>query len=144
MPAFQPYRGKPAVRNDREGRGNVGIIRSPVRASTLPDCGGRAMKRTSLPLHCPPAFGPLEDEKGKSLADLSLLAEPTRLAIVPWLLVFFIVGASSSGSLAARRRHAAGLQRIGPLHSTRQISSWQKPTMHPAFKPASSSAGGQS
>src|SRR5215467_6160246 len=28
MPAFQPYRGKPAVRNDREGRGNVGIIRS--------------------------------------------------------------------------------------------------------------------
>src|SRR6266576_2551281 len=50
MPAFQPYRGKPAVRNDREGRGNVGIMRSPVRASTLPDCGGRAMKRTSLPL----------------------------------------------------------------------------------------------
>src|SRR5437016_4803547 len=40
MPAFQPYRGKPAVRNDGEGRGNVGIIRSPVRASTLPDCGG--------------------------------------------------------------------------------------------------------
>ena len=37
QPAFQPYRGKPAVRNDREGRGNVGIIRSPVRASTLPD-----------------------------------------------------------------------------------------------------------
>src|SRR5712691_4680598 len=39
MPAFQPYRGKPAVRNDREGRGNVGIMRSPVRASTLPDLG---------------------------------------------------------------------------------------------------------
>ena len=50
MPAFQPYRGKPAVRNDREGRGNVGIIRSPLRASILPECGGRAMKRTSLPL----------------------------------------------------------------------------------------------
>src|SRR6516165_9324138 len=50
MPAFQPYRGKPAVRNDREGRGNVGIIRSPVRASTLPDGGGRAVKRASLPL----------------------------------------------------------------------------------------------
>ena len=40
-PAFQPYWGKPAVRNDREGRGNVGIIRSPIRASILPDCGGR-------------------------------------------------------------------------------------------------------
>ncbi len=39
MPAFQPYWGKPAVRNDRGGRGNVGIIRSPVRASILPDSG---------------------------------------------------------------------------------------------------------
>ena len=37
MPAFQPYWGKPAVRNDRGDRGNVGIIRSPVRASILPD-----------------------------------------------------------------------------------------------------------
>src|SRR5215471_18518317 len=31
---------KPAVRNDRGDRGDVGIIRSPVRASILPDCGG--------------------------------------------------------------------------------------------------------
>jgi hypothetical protein len=45
MPAFQPYRGKPAVRNDRRGRGNVGIIRSPIRASTLSDCGGREVTR---------------------------------------------------------------------------------------------------
>jgi hypothetical protein len=37
MPAFQPYGGKPAVRNDRGDRGNVGIIRSPNRASILPD-----------------------------------------------------------------------------------------------------------
>jgi hypothetical protein len=55
MPAFQPYRGKPAVRNDREGRGNVGIMRSPVRASTLPDCGGRDENRvptaTASPVH---------------------------------------------------------------------------------------------
>src|SRR3954471_14944131 len=36
-PAFQPYWGKPAVRNERGDRGNVGIIRSPVRASVLPD-----------------------------------------------------------------------------------------------------------
>jgi hypothetical protein len=57
MPAFQPYRGKPAVRNEREGRGNVGIIRSPIRASTLPDGGGRAVKRTSLPLRAPGKAG---------------------------------------------------------------------------------------
>ena len=36
MPAFQPYWGKPAVRNERGGGGNVGIIRSPLRATTLP------------------------------------------------------------------------------------------------------------
>jgi hypothetical protein len=36
-PAFKPYRGKPAVRNFRGGDGDVGIIRSPVRAMALPD-----------------------------------------------------------------------------------------------------------
>jgi hypothetical protein len=36
-PALKPYRGKPAVRNFREGNGNVGIMRSPLRAIALPD-----------------------------------------------------------------------------------------------------------
>ena len=36
-PALKPYWGKPAVRKFREGDGNVGIIRSPVRAIALPD-----------------------------------------------------------------------------------------------------------
>src|SRR5260370_24414123 len=35
--ALKPYRGKLAVRNFRGGDGNVGIIRSPVRAIALPD-----------------------------------------------------------------------------------------------------------
>ena len=35
-PALKPYRGKPAVRNFRGDDGNVGIIRSPVRAIVLP------------------------------------------------------------------------------------------------------------
>jgi hypothetical protein len=39
IPALKPYRGKPAVRNFREDDGNVGIIRSPVRAIVLPDSG---------------------------------------------------------------------------------------------------------
>ena len=50
FPALKPYRGKPAVRNFRGGDGNVGIIRSPLRAIVLPDrrrartdlCGGRS------------------------------------------------------------------------------------------------------
>ena len=37
QPALKPYWGKPAVRNFREGNGNVGIIRSPLRAFALPD-----------------------------------------------------------------------------------------------------------
>ncbi len=35
IPALKPYRGKLAVRNFRGGDGNVGIIRSPVRAIAL-------------------------------------------------------------------------------------------------------------
>ena len=38
-PALKPYRGKPAVRNFRGDDGDVGIIRSPVRAIALPDRG---------------------------------------------------------------------------------------------------------
>jgi hypothetical protein len=40
MPAFQPYRGKPAVRNDREGRGNVGIIEARSAPRLYPTAGG--------------------------------------------------------------------------------------------------------
>ena len=42
MPALEPYRGKPAVRHLRGDGGNVGIIRSPLRASVLPDPEGAA------------------------------------------------------------------------------------------------------
>src|SRR6202035_2674097 len=37
IPALKPYRGKLAVRNFRGDDGNVGIIRSPLRAIVLPD-----------------------------------------------------------------------------------------------------------
>jgi hypothetical protein len=37
MLALKPYWGKPAVRNFRGGDGDVGIIRSPVRAIALLD-----------------------------------------------------------------------------------------------------------
>ena len=45
MPALKPYWGKPTVRNFREGDGNVGIIRSPVRAIAL--AGDRFCSRIS-------------------------------------------------------------------------------------------------
>src|SRR6202021_1405013 len=47
--AFQPYWGKLAVRNDRGDRGNVGIIRSPIRASILPDHPGPRIARRLNP-----------------------------------------------------------------------------------------------
>ncbi len=37
MLALKPYWGKPTVRNFREDDGDVGIIRSPVRAIVLPN-----------------------------------------------------------------------------------------------------------
>ena len=54
-PALEPYWGKLAVRNLRGDDGNVGIIRSPVRAIVLPDRGraprgGRRLVGGSLTL----------------------------------------------------------------------------------------------
>jgi hypothetical protein len=48
-PALKPYWGKPAVRNFRGGDGDVGIIRSPVRAIALPDPGGVERSRSTEP-----------------------------------------------------------------------------------------------
>src|SRR5262249_59173158 len=48
-PPCQRYRAKPAVRNDRGDRGDVGIIRSPVRASVLPDRSTLAPSRARSP-----------------------------------------------------------------------------------------------
>jgi hypothetical protein len=40
MPAFQPHRGKPAVRNDREVEETTASFEARVRASTLPQLRG--------------------------------------------------------------------------------------------------------
>jgi hypothetical protein len=40
MSALQPYRGKPAVRNDRGDRGNVGIIEARSAPRSYPTAGG--------------------------------------------------------------------------------------------------------
>jgi hypothetical protein len=47
-PALKPYRGKLAVRNFRGGNGDVGIIRSPVRAIALPDSRRRVLVSWTL------------------------------------------------------------------------------------------------
>ncbi len=43
--ALEPYWGKPNVRNLRGGGGDVGIIRSPIRATVLPDRWARSQGR---------------------------------------------------------------------------------------------------
>src|SRR5664279_4039390 len=50
-PALEPYWGKPAVRNLRGDDGNVGIIRSPVRAIVLLDRPRRALPAGRLVRH---------------------------------------------------------------------------------------------
>ena len=85
MPAFQPYWGKPAVRNDREDRGNVGIIRSPIRAQRADRhslacgrCRSRPIRggigRASARRH--PRF--CQRECGGVAADYSQLADRVR------------------------------------------------------------------
>jgi hypothetical protein len=53
---LKPYRGKLAVRNFRGGNGDVGIIRSPLRAIALPDSrAGRWISSMSeIPVHSRP------------------------------------------------------------------------------------------
>ena len=48
--ALEPYWGKPTVRKLRGGGGDVGIIRSPVRATALPDRRARTRHRGRLVL----------------------------------------------------------------------------------------------
>jgi len=57
-PALKPYWGKPAVRNFRGGDGNVGIIRSPVRAIALPDNRHEAEEEESLRERTSEPLGP--------------------------------------------------------------------------------------
>ncbi len=57
-PALKPYRGKPAVRNFRGGNGNVGIIRSPVRAIVLPDNRHEAENAKFLRVRSSDPLGP--------------------------------------------------------------------------------------
>ena len=57
-PALKPYWGKPAVRNFRGGDGNVGIIRSPVRAIVLPDNRHEAEEEESLRERTSEPLGP--------------------------------------------------------------------------------------
>src|SRR3984893_5074156 len=49
IPALKPYWGKPAVRNFRGGDGNVGIIRSPVRAKWAAATSAIRPANTSAP-----------------------------------------------------------------------------------------------
>src|SRR5437667_2848204 len=59
MLALKPYRGKPAVRNFRGGDGDVGIIRSPLRAIAPLDRNDRTQRvrkpkrRSSAMRHVP-------------------------------------------------------------------------------------------
>jgi hypothetical protein len=57
-PALKPYWGKPTVRNFRGDDGNVGIIRSPVRAIALPDNRHEAEEEQALQESV--QFGPVE------------------------------------------------------------------------------------
>jgi len=62
----------PTRRNDRGDRGDVGIIRSPVRASIPPDCGGRGATRV-----------PTATRNAINLTSLAALFNQAKRQVVP-------------------------------------------------------------
>jgi len=52
MSALQPYRGKPAVRNDRGDRGNVGIIEARSAPRSYPTAGALSNERPLYVADC--------------------------------------------------------------------------------------------
>src|SRR6266436_6177860 len=66
MLALKPYWGKPAVRDFRGGDGNVGIIRSPVRAIVLLD-RGRGPLKAKTRVRFPLGLLPFHPERSNSV-----------------------------------------------------------------------------
>jgi hypothetical protein len=76
--ALKPYWGKPAVRNFRGGGGDVGIIRSPVRATALPDKFERSAFPESVGAGFTPARARAQTPNGQfSICVVPLGAWPT-------------------------------------------------------------------
>ena len=76
MPAFKPYWGEPTVRDFRGDDGNVGIIRSPVRAIVLPDHSKNSRPRQSRP--AAPGSGDAGDEDWQLLSRLPRQVSETQ------------------------------------------------------------------
>jgi hypothetical protein len=97
-PALEPYWGKPAVRNLREDNGNVGIIRSPVRAIVLPDLSPPPMT---------PVWGsPVNNPWPAAVASCGCRNETQGAMAVP----------SNEGNEVTRE----GRQEVGVLYSTKE------------------------
>src|SRR3989304_1966536 len=102
--ALEPYWGKPTVRNLRGGGGNVGIIRSPVRATALPDPSLRPV-RLNFGTHS--KWGGDGEGMGIAAARLYSIRAPRARRMPPDRRV----GVGSGG---ARRRRGGGGARAAP------------------------------
>src|SRR5664279_1602810 len=112
--AFQPYWGKLAVRNDRGDRGNVGIIRSPIRASILPDRFG----------HRPdPSLRPTS-AIAQRLVRASYCVIDTPILLTAGVIASIEACAAhvSSGPVRPARRAQPAPGRLSPLDCRRQAS----------------------
>src|SRR5438876_4536101 len=83
MPAFPPNRGNPAVRNDREGRENDGIIRSPCSRLDSTRLRGGGPLRKEGPFGAPENTAPIHPlerpHKLRETPRFSAHANPSRL-----------------------------------------------------------------
>jgi hypothetical protein len=87
MPALEPYWGKPAVRNLRGDRGNVGIIRSPVRASIPPDTNGRERLQQGVGTE-----GTYSITSSASASSAAGTVSPSAAAVLRLMTITYLIG----------------------------------------------------
>src|SRR5439155_7366127 len=133
--ALKPYWGKPAVRNFRGVDGDVGIMRSPVRAIALTDCptGRRcapaaawrpnrhaptaARRLMTLSVSCPRAAAVIGR---RTLEAITVDQEPDHGDAV-------IASRRSVPQEFSRRRSSSGATKSGSSGTPARTSIWAKP-----------------
>ena len=96
--ALKPYWGKLDVRHFREGDGNVGIIRSPVRAIALPDrrlrCGLKIREVARAVNVARPLEESMRDQCGPATRAALVIADDGQCdtcVAVPWNTLFGLI-----------------------------------------------------
>src|SRR4051812_35552124 len=125
-PAFQPYWGKPAVQNERGDRGNVGIIRSPVRASILPDDGMRLALAAVPGSETEPAWSGGEVPAEHAIRGFHSVSLLLREAAPTGAILTDVFGFSEAGREGSTVRFKAAGTEVGGIVDIREAGDFAR------------------